>query len=355
MVIDCTASVGRFLQLMNLDPLQMAGFVKYLMKPFNPKKPDTGITNLIQMMDKYDDSDPDLQLMRRPDGRAVKGAFGRIIESTTDPSFVWKEIVTIKMDRGKPYFFAQLFLQEALIQFVLADADPSVQFTVPLLDIRSDASGNILYLKMPRASMDLFQFYADNSVNSGGGTLTLPSKLYYDTTKKVLQGLIALNQKFNFVHRDLKSNNVVIFEKPGQDPEFRLIDFGMSCLDLLVEGEIIKFSIPNAAYTPTSDCMPQQDILTLFFEFITTFEDTIQSHSKILRYYAELITPELNDIMEERKDEFNIGQKHIAAYNMNASLSAGPAAYLTPEFALATLEKVYSTGGGRRKRTRRRR
>jgi serine/threonine protein kinase len=361
-LVDCGKSVLRFAQMINVrfqsvpNPnFIMTSIIIPLMEDSDPRPPII-IANSLSVLDnpRHPDGHGDLQYLTRPDGTVVKGAYGNMIISRSDPNIIWKEINYIRTNRyGHTVNILPMVLIESFIQFILADAYKGSDFVIPVLDIRKASDGQKkIYICMQRAENDVFGLLQRN-IKSQNGSLRLPDKLYYNVVSTILINLIDYNTKFNLVHRDAKSDNFVYVKSEGMI-HIKMIDFGFACIDIKVGDNIYNVKTTNNNYVEETPCAAQQDALVLLFELELIFGKYFSEKTR--RFYEAVIQATLRDEMTRRQAPFAARQtEHMASYNKDGTLTvrdSKPAHYLTPSFALETLASVFSSPmeGGRRRR-----
>ena len=199
-----------------------------------------------------------------PLGRS--GSHGQLFKSSMPiySNFVWKRIM---VNSAKP-IYAFNTIREAFIQSTLATLDCAPRIG----DIRAhrDTSGEYMYILMEKESHELFDQYA-TEMKINDNLFDRQPLLFFQNSGylllQILDKLILLWSTFQFVHRDLKHDNIMLrpVYQNSQIVNYKIhfIDFGFSCITINYQNRayVIRAS---RVYGPNTPCDYRQDILSLF-------------------------------------------------------------------------------------------
>ncbi len=257
-------------------------------------------------------------------GAAVaSGTYGSVFLSS-DPDTVIK-VVSIEED---PYgdIPDTDYIAETLINYILQTDPEHPEYVPHIKAIYNNREDQQLWIVMDRLDKTIWNEFEEERLALG--KITYPT--FKNRMMQILRILIYFNQKYGFVHRDLKSNNIML-----KGDTVKLIDFGFAAINVMApddstyriaSGHFIGRAIP---------CRARQDVASMFYDF---YENRVNFDDKVNRFLFNIIP--LTRQAYTRRNMYN---------RRGNILSCPDFAVLNPETVLARLEAL---AGGRRRRTR---
>lgn len=117
----------------------------------------------------------------------------------------------------------RMLIREVVVNSILFCRTESDFIAEPLFAIRTE--GGDFGVGMRRMDSSLNEYLSSLPHNR-------KRREFLRTTIQLAEGILHLQEKFRFVHGDLKLNNVMVSNKEGGEATVHLIDFGFSMLDL---------------------------------------------------------------------------------------------------------------------------
>ncbi len=335
-LLDCKTYVQNFMQMLGLGPAQTHNFMTLIMNPLKPEMNELlnyiihGI-RVFQNIPRLSNGTGEFIPLLRADGKQAEGSFGKIFINH-EKTIICKEVpIQKKFPDGKSYQLLPMILQETFIQYVAASVMPD--FVIPIRGIRRSLDGTMFYIFMDYAPTDLFG-YLESKVKVIDRKWTLPTADIVPIFRQLFSKLMHINSMLNFVHRDLKSDNLVMV-----DGQVKMIDFGYSCISMRVNGVDYNIKTSNPMYLASTDCKSQQDMLVFFSEMMVTFYSIMEGDMQ--SYFDRMMGPNLAPRFKIQIPEARPREDRVV-YNRNGRYSSGPAIHLTPEYVLQELNRVFA-------------
>jgi serine/threonine protein kinase len=210
-------------------------------------------------------------------------------------------------------------IKELFIQYVLSK-DAQVGKYVPAIHGIYRADRNTLIViemdRLDQSLMELFETYMDmNSANK------LSFANFYAPTKAAFKVLQEFNMRYEFVHRDFKINNIMFKRMANTQAEIRLIDFGMSCLTVTVNGTPYRI-VCKSAYDEGVICRTQQDVSVYIMSVLTSIHES-RMKPDLLGFINKIFIGEYYDFLRSRMTA--AGSLFFASYNLHGNLFTNPA------------------------------
>ncbi len=235
----------------------------------------------------------------------------------------------------------QVFFQivkEAFIQHFLSQ-DPVHGPAVPKIYSiakRVTAGSAYIYIQMDLGNKDLSAELATRP--------TITFQDFYAFVKAPLTVLRHFNDRYKFVHRDFKLNNILLKYDGDGDMlrlgTYQIIDFGFSCITVRGPDGTEYLIKTDSIYKPETPCREQQDMILFFMFYMDYFQD--KSDVQVIEFMLDLIpVAYYTDIMPFLMLQYVAPRrKYLASYNKRGTLTApGKAAEaLTIEYVLDKLE-----------------
>ncbi len=242
-------------------------------------------------------------------GREIsRGSFGTIFEHATDPTKIIKRLRLDPANFNSAYEFFNSCLREAFIQFYLNGIEPDFIPAVYAMAKEDIAGADHFYIEMDYLAKPTYMNILDyfNDLNNRRRPIT------YEIFKSVLYNvcyiLNRLETKTSFVHRDFKTNNIMI---NTQNWDIKVIDFGLATLRIPnpgYEDYIINNYLP--VYQANAPVRFQQDVGMFIIIFREWYVDTgIVREPRLLRFIETLIPPSIRGL-----------PGYMQAYNRNGTV-----------------------------------
>lgn len=199
---------------------------------------------------------------------------------------------------------------EIFIQFILGQDMQYGHNVVKLYNVYRSADAKAIYIEMDYIDSDIFSYC--KSLCQTYGYIDNANIVYI--LLFVANILKVFNDRFGFVHRDLKVDNVGIKDYNGKR-NIVLFDFGSSCIKYLGRQYSTK-AFFDTLYEP---CNINSDLALFTYSLYLQFHDCLEHNMigffKDLLNYKDLLK-ELNIVIEKR----GIGKKIHSIYNYNGTL-----------------------------------
>lgn len=254
-----------------------------------------------------------------------KGTFGEFYICKVDGSRCYKIINTATQLFN---VFKELFIQQFLTQ------SSTGRKHVPAIRgvFKKIQGGNkFIVVEMDRADMSLFELL--DNMASGGQQIKFPD--FYKITKSLFMLLKYFNDTYRFVHRDFKTNNIMLKRTPDGGYTIYIIDFGSSCISLNVNGTDYTIKALGA-YRPEVPCLVQQDVSVFLMDLKIHFGDLNMLNPDVMAFINSMLIPKYHAYIGARvatPDKMYTGHPFWAAYNLYGNMFTNPA-YVDLEEAL---------------------
>lgn len=258
------------------------------------KKHDGQSLTVNNLIDK--DSLVDIYKFMKPVNAAVEaqkgeeigsGGFGNTYQHT-DPNKVIKVISIHQVTEGFSSATPADIIAELLIQYIL-QLDTERPGMVPIIyDIYYDKPKKGVWVIMEKMDKTIQSLFREHI-----GIVDL--RTFKGVLRQILEMLVYLNDKYGFVHRDLKVDNIMVKEEKvmkktlrGKNKEelinkVKFIDFGLSAMNF--EGLKIGSSYYFKDYSP---CRGRQDTT---FLFVSLKQIERRFDEKVKEYLDEMLAP----------------------------------------------------------------
>ncbi len=199
---------------------------------------------------------PDTEILVDLDKPLTKGTFGTIYTTRGKDSIL--KFTNLKVPNTDLRYYIQSYaaIKEAFMQFIISsDPNQNIAKVVPkLLGIYSYEKGTerSIVVHMERADITIEGLW--NKIIKASPTRTLSFSHIRRLYIIVVKILRLLGEAYNFNHRDLKLNNIMLKADDGQ---VKFIDFGMSAMTVYFEGR--PYRIVNDTTYKHNSSTTQQD------------------------------------------------------------------------------------------------
>lgn len=302
------AKVQRFLGMINQPTTDesVTEFLTKLTSPFDAAY----FTGLYEALPEFPDDQTGQ--MEKKGG----GSFGEFFVCKVDGKRCYK---IINISKQLFSLFKELFIQYFLAQDVFA------RMHIPAIRAiyrKSQGHKKFVIVEMDRMDLSLHNLFA--TITAKGGQISFAT--FYRLLKTIFLIIKYLNERYRFVHRDLKTDNIMLKILPSEDLTIYIIDFGASCLTVNVDGTDYKIKALGA-YRDASPCIPQQDVSV----FLMTIRDTLQRRNllepDIIAFINSILIPQYDAYITARvatPDKIYTGHPFFASYNLYGNMFTNP-------------------------------
>lgn len=248
-------AIRDFIRLIGHDPDISPVFVENIVKNLSESRTIELIKFANMIYNKIPYISEEIQSSMVP--TAISGGYGAFFECSINGTRCFKKVFVNATASKKYMFVKELFIQHFLSR------DPDFGHHVPKIFgiYRMDP---FLVIEMERADRDVENFIY------GLMLLSTPFNIFYKITHTAFTILKHFNERYNFVHRDFKLNNLVLRKiEPGIGADLnnsliQIIDFGFSCLTVTVNGTAYNI-VAGGRYNEGVPCRQQQDVIFFLY------------------------------------------------------------------------------------------